>query len=376
MSLRVLRYHSSWRSVAALLLTTMCLPGHALIAAASAPADSVFSNERRVTKLSEGVYTIRHRDPFLGWVHGNTTIIIGTRAVLVVDSCQLSDCAREDIAQIRQWTDLPVRYLLNTHWHLDHTGGNQDYGDAFPGLTIIAQAETKKMMDATAASLPLAMLKDATATQARLQKVVDTGLTADGKRASDAQKASAAQKLTLIRGIAEQARNFVYRGPNLAFDREMSVDLGGREAKVLYLGRGNTGGDAIVFLAKEKIVIAGDLLDSPVPYAFDGYPAEWAQTLSNIAQLDVETIVPGHGDVLHDKSFLYQVVDLMKYVVAKVDDALNRDDAAGLDEVKKSLDLKPFRQRIAGYDKDNGKFFDSSIASSFVALAYHEAKQR
>jgi len=64
------------------------------------------------------------------------------------------------------------------------------------------------------------------------------------------------------------------------------------------------------------------------------------------------------------------------YVVAKVDDVLNRDDAAGLDEVKKSLDLKPFRQLIAGDDKDNGEFFDSSIASSFVALAYHEAKQR
>lgn len=86
-------------------------------------ADSIFSKERVVTKLAEGVYTIRHIDPYPGWVHGNTTVIIGEREVFVVDSTQLFSSALEDISQIRKWTDKPVRYLLNTHWHQDHNGG-------------------------------------------------------------------------------------------------------------------------------------------------------------------------------------------------------------------------------------------------------------
>ena len=344
--------------------------------ATSPSADSVFSSERQVTKLAEGVYTIRHRDPFPGWVHGNTTVIIGTKEVLVVDSCQLSDCAREDIAQIRQWTRRPVRYLVNTHWHLDHTGGNRDYADAFPSLTIIAHAETKKMMDATRVSLPRLTLQDATATQVRLHTLVETGHLPDGTPATETQKTAAAQKLALIAAVIDQARIFAYRGPTLAFDAEMAVDIGDREVQIKYLGRGNTAGDAVVYLAKERILIAGDLLDHPVPYAFDGYPSEWIQTLTRMAQLDAETIVPGHGAVLRDKKYLYQVVELMKTVVAQVTEQLNRNDEATLDDVKKSLELKSFRQAIAGDDKDNADFFDSSIGSSFVELAYHEAKQR
>jgi cyclase len=342
----------------------------------AAPTDSVFSNERRVTKLADGIYTIRHRDPFPGWVHGNTTVIIGTREVLVVDSCQLSDCAREDIAQIRQWTNLPVHYLLDTHWHLDHTGGNSEYADAFPALAIIAHSETKKMMGATSAHLSQMMLKDATTAQARLSEFVETGRAADGKTATEADINEARRKLAAIDSIVDQARTFKYQGPSLVFDGEMSVDIGNREVQIKYLGRGNTAGDAVVYLASEKIVVVGDLLDHPIPYAFDGYPSEWVETLSRIAQLDAVTIVPGHGEVLRDKRFLYQVIDLMKYIIAEVNDGLNRDYETPLDDIKKTLNLKTFRQSIAGDDKDNGAFFDGSIGSSFVELAYHEAKQR
>ncbi|MGA3301219.1 MAG: hypothetical protein ABSD87_14140, partial [Candidatus Acidiferrales bacterium] len=58
--------------------------------------------ERTVTKLADGVYEIRHEP------NGNTTVIIGDRQVFVVDTCFLPSAAREDIAQIRQWTDKPV----------------------------------------------------------------------------------------------------------------------------------------------------------------------------------------------------------------------------------------------------------------------------
>jgi glyoxylase-like metal-dependent hydrolase (beta-lactamase superfamily II) len=339
-------------------------------------AASVLTERRQVTKLAEGVFAIRHRDPYPGWVHGNTTVIIGATGALVVDSCQLSDCAREDIAQIREWTDKPVRYLVNTHWHLDHTGGNRDYADAFPGVVVIAQKQTQAMMNGTAASLPRAMLRDATSTRTALEKIISSGKTSSGAIATPKQKATAIERLSLIGPIIDQAKAFAYRGPDLGFDREVSLDLGKREVEVRYLGRGNTAGDCVVYLPKEKIVIAGDLLDHPVPYAFDGYPAEWVKTLAALAQLDTEVIVPGHGEVLHDKTYLHQVTDLMNTIVTQVNAALDSDDQISLADVKKKLDLSAFRQALAGNDPITAGFFDSSVGASFVELAYREAKQR
>src|SRR5215470_19179562 len=103
---------------------------------------------RKTTKLADGVYAIEHpghrQD---GLFSGNTTVIIGTRQVFVVDSAYLPSVTREDIAQIRQWTNKPVAFLLNTHFHNDHNLGNYLYVDALPSITIIAHVETKKTMD-------------------------------------------------------------------------------------------------------------------------------------------------------------------------------------------------------------------------------------
>lgn len=97
------------------------------------------ARERQVTKLADGVYAIQHKNLNDDNPSGNTTAIIGDREVFVVDSTYRPSLAGEDIAQIRQWTDKPVRYLLNTHFHDDHHNGNQTYIDAFPALAIIAQ---------------------------------------------------------------------------------------------------------------------------------------------------------------------------------------------------------------------------------------------
>ena len=99
---------------------------------------------RRVTKLVDGVYEIEHGP---NAESGNTTVVIGDRQVFVVDTCFLPSAAREDIAQIRKWTDKPVSFVLNTHFHNDHNVGNRVYMDAFPALTIIAHVETKRDMD-------------------------------------------------------------------------------------------------------------------------------------------------------------------------------------------------------------------------------------
>jgi glyoxylase-like metal-dependent hydrolase (beta-lactamase superfamily II) len=347
-----------------------------LAAAPAFPADSVLSPERQVSTLAEGVYEIRHKDPFPGWVHGNTTVVVGDREVLVVDSCSSAAAAREDIAQIRRWTSRPVRYLVNTHWHQDHNAGNQEYAEAFPGLAILAHAATKEMEDATAANVPADITRDATDTKARLEKKIATGKSAEGKILTEAETAEAAQLLVETAGLLEQARVYVYRPPTLTFRDALTVDLGGREVEVRHGGRGNTAGDVFVYLPRERILATGDLLVRPVPYAFDGYPTEWIRTLQGLAALDADTIVPGHGELMHDKSYLMQVIGLMKSVVSQVDAQLRRNSDVSLAEVTKAVDLKAFREAMLGGDARGGPFFDYSIGAKFVELAYHELKQR
>jgi cyclase len=351
---------SFWLSLAAMLIAAAPLFGN--------------TNERQVTRLADGVYAIQHKALTDGNVNGNTTVIIGDREVFVVDSCYLPSAAREDIAQIRQWTDKPVAYLLNTHFHNDHNNGNKAYLDAFPSLAIVAQEETKQDMDLIQPGNIEREPKQLAATIAAFkQNKAPSGrtLTEDEKK----------QVHDLLPGLEQQLAEFktlVYQPPTLTFTDKLDINLGNREVQVKHLGRGNTPGDAIVYLPKEKILVAGDLLVYPIPYTYDGYPAEWVQTLQKMAQLDANSIVPGHGPILHDKTYLYLVADLFKSAVDQLRARIRQIGHPGFhsfDDVKGSVDLTPFRQKFAGDDKDLQAEFDD-MTVHLVKIAFNEAASR
>jgi len=332
------------------------------------------TNERRVTKLADGVYSIEHKYLNDGNSSGNTTVIIGEREVFVVDSCYRPSSTLEDIAQIRQWTNKPVGYLLNTHFHNDHNNGNRTYLDAFPSPAIIAQEETKKDMDL----IQPGNIERAPGEIEAFLAAFRMGRGLDGHKLSEDEKK---QYQTMIPGLEQvlaESKTMVYQAPTLVFTDKLDIDLGHREVQVKYLGRGNTAGDAIVYLPKEKILVAGDLLVNPIPFTYDGYPTEWAQTLRRMADLDATTIVPGHGSVMHDKIYLNLVADLMQNAVDQVNARIRQIGFPGghtLDEVKGSVDMTPFRQQFAGNDKDLQAQFDE-MARELVKITFSEAAQR
>jgi glyoxylase-like metal-dependent hydrolase (beta-lactamase superfamily II) len=336
-----------------------------------APPDS---NQRQVTRLAEGVYSIQHQKLNDGSPSGNTTVVIGDRVVFVVDSCYLPSSAREDIAQIRQWTNKPVGYLLNTHFHNDHNNGNKTYIDAFPALAIIAHEETKKDMDLIQPGNIERAPQQAAATIAALKQ----GKLPNGRVLSDDEKKQVQELLPGLEKREAEFRTMVYQPPTLVFTDQLVIDLGNREVQVKHLGRGNTPGDTIAYLPKEKILVAGDLLVHPIPYTYDGYPAEWAQTLQSMAQLDFETIVPGHGPVLHGKAYLYLVSDLLKSAIEQLRARIRQIGHPGfhrLDDVKDAVDLTPFRIKFAGDDKDLQAEFDD-MAVHLLKIAFNEAALR
>jgi glyoxylase-like metal-dependent hydrolase (beta-lactamase superfamily II) len=98
----------------------------------------------------------------------------------------------------------------------------------------------------------------------------------------------------------------------------------------------------VVYLPKEKIAIVGDLVVSPIPYIYDGYSTEWVQTMQNLSRLDADTIVPGHGAIIHDKTYIFLVRDLLKSAVDQMNAELKRTGPAmfqTLDGVKGAVDL-------------------------------------
>jgi len=341
--------------------------------------DSVSTHQRTITKLGEGVYEIRHKDAPDHFLQGNTVVIIGERAVLVVDSCYLPSSAREDIAQISQWTDKPVRYLFNTHWHNDHIQGNAAYADAFPAINIVSQQETAKLMALRVGSY----LSEYPHRMETFQRELNTGKDPDGRALSEEEKEDLKNAVAGGKAASEvvsaEFRGLTVKLPDITFDHELEIDLGNRAVQLKFLGRGNTVGDAVVYLPKEKILIAGDLVDSPVPYLEGGFPIEEVATLKRMEELDFETLVPGHGNVLRGKSFLRQEIGLIESVV----EAMNREMArTSLDpktrftEIKKAVeqhvDMSAWRQKFAGNDPNDRDFFEVFAWPGLLQAAHTE----
>jgi hypothetical protein len=216
--------------------------------------------------------------------------------------------------------------------------------DAFPSVTIIAHVETKKDMDMFGPGSESREEK----TMNSLQQMLDTGKTKGGRPLSAAELAEVKAILARRAPVMEELKQVKFQSATLTFDHDFSIDLGNRE--VVY----------------------------PIPYIYDGYPSEWIQTLQNLAQLDANTVVPGHGPAMHDKTYIFLVRDLLKSTLDQMNTYLARTGPAmfrTLDEVKGAVDLSPFRQRFAGTDKDQDAAFDD-MANNLIKVTFEEASLR
>ena len=345
----------------------------ALCAATFLFGDSSTTKSRTVTKLAEGIYEIRHPDAPDGFPQSNTTVIIGEKSVLVVDSCLLPSTTREDVEQIRKWTSKPVTYLLNTHWHFDHTLGNNIYAAAFPDIQIIAHIQTQK----TIADFNPGAVTRYPLRAERFRKVLDSGKDPDGHPLTPGARKDYEESLAGLGSVVAEFKDAVQLVPNVSFDRELNIELGNRLAQIRFVGRGNTAGDTIVYLPKEKILITGDLVDHPVPYFFGGFPVDQVSTLLALLEFDAHDIIPGHGDILHDKSYIEQMISFLKVVNRAVENEINNGKT--LEETQealpKEIDFQAWREKFSGTNADDQSFFDQSFAGLLKA-SYNQIKAR
>ncbi len=192
----------------------------------------------KIDKLKDDLYVIAWAQGVGG---GNVAVYVTNEGVILVDD--MFDRNHDEIlAKVKSITNLPVKYVLNSHQHDDHAGGNAKMQTK--GAEVIGHQRLRANMMA---------------------------LTQPG-------------------------------APRVTFTKEMSVFLGGKEVRMLYYGRGHTGGDAIIYFPALKVIHTGDLfLTNPpqpfIDFAQGGSAAEWTGTLDQTLKLDFDVAIPGHGPV-------------------------------------------------------------------------------
>jgi glyoxylase-like metal-dependent hydrolase (beta-lactamase superfamily II) len=274
-------------------------------------------------KIADGVYYATVTRPGLG---SNNVVVVNDTDVLVVDSGTSPAAARAFVEDIKKLTDKPVRYVVNTHWHYDHTAGNQIFG---PEVQIIATDYLHHML----ATVDVLHREPFLTSQvAGLSARADTVTKQIAAEENAQQKAVLQKDLADIQRLQQQNGEIKVTPPNVHYSTKMVLNRGGREIDLLFLGRGHTGGDTVVYLPKERIVATGDLMESRLAYMGDAYFSEWITTLEALKNLDFAVDLPGHGVPFTNKSLItaYQnyLGDLTDQVTKLKAEGVSPEDAA------------------------------------------------
>ena len=216
---------------------------------------------------------------------------------------------------------------------------------------------------------------------ARMKQTLDTGIRSNGQPLTPEVRAQLEPAYRGRVSVAEEFKSQPGRVPNVTFEHEITFDLGHRVVQLLHLGRGNTAGDIVVFVPKDRVLATGDLLDSPIPYVGGGYPADEATTLQKMLLLDAAVTIPGHGEILRGEAgaaHLKLFRDFLQEVSARVSEVVYRlgNNPADMEkvraEVEKLVDFNAWRQKFAGDNKRDQDFFDGFTRQGVVQAAHAE----
>ena len=204
-------------------------------------------------KIGDGVYAATSSDD--GKAGSNAGFIVGTNSVVVVDTFEQPDAAHELLAAIQQITKLPIRYVVNTHYHLDHTGGNAVFAEA--GATIVAHRNLRGWL--------------------RTENLKFFG--ANPKP----EEKTRVESLVL---------------PDVVYSDAVDIYAGSRLVQVRYM-LGHTGGDSLVVVPDANVVFGGDLVwQKHLPNLIDASTGPWIKTLDALlTEQSSATFVSGHGDI-------------------------------------------------------------------------------
>jgi glyoxylase-like metal-dependent hydrolase (beta-lactamase superfamily II) len=272
----------------------------------------------QLVQVSDGVFAAIAKPG--GLASGNAGFIIGDGGVLVVDTFLTPMAAEELIKEIQARTAQPFLYAVNSHYHLDHSGGNQVFAQRH--IPIIAQENTRDWVT-TKNTRFLPGHDDLVKRRNDLAKQLNS-IAEDKKDERTAIARRLAQTEAMLT-INLTRPTFTYSGGTLR------LSLGHREV-VLFSLPGHTGGDTVVYVPDANVVFTGDLgWSRTLPNLVDATVNQWIPTLDKLLT-DYKTarFVPGHGQVADStdiQAFRNYLADLTVTVRQAIDSGLTAEQA-------------------------------------------------
>jgi cyclase len=324
-----------------------------------------------MVQVADGIYSFIANESNSGSVQGNVTLIVGDNSAILVDAGQFPSLAERMATKIREVTQKPVRVLINTHWHGDHLLANYVFREKFPGLMVIAHAEALPMMvkyygnwDEQVAGFPK--------TIETVREHLKTGKRRDGTLMDEQQKFGLQMDIDALEQDMPEVRRMKFEPPDMTFTKEIHFDLGNRDVRVVNFGWGNTAGDAVIIVPDARVLITGDTVVYPTPYSFGSYHGEWIKVLHQLIAVDALKIVPGHGPVMENTSYIKTLIALLEDVRVQVQAAVK--EGLDLPAVRKRVTLDDWNTKFAGDDKYRRRAFHDFFVVPGIEQAYKEAK--
>ena len=324
--------------------------------------------------LADGVVAVVRQDPAGLMVDANDVFIVNDDDVVVVDTNGNPSITREVLAALKRLTPKPVRYVVNTHYHDDHIRGNSVYRDAFPGVAFVAHPFARDYLPAQGAENRKSFLTGAPDFLEQLKGMLAKNESLFGGELTAEERTSMESDVRLASAVLENGAAAETVLPTITVADRMVLHRGRRTIEILALGSGHTAADLVVHLPAEGVVITGDLVAWPVPLVGSpqSHVAEWATTLGRIRDLHPKIIVPGHGPVLRDDRYLVSLQEMF----AAIDTGARAAAARGetLAQARQAIDLKPFKDALAGESRVRRLLFSTYVAGPAVEAAFTAAQ--
>ncbi len=219
---------------------------------------------------------------------GNAGFVDLGEDVLVFDTFLSPQAATELYKAVKQVIGKPVKYVVNSHYHGDHIWGNQ----IFEGATIISTAITRKLI------LEHNSIEDPIKEQKEFEQALQRMEVAALAETNERKRKGALDDISDKKVLLDAFPILRLTPPTITFEDRLVIHGTKRHVELITYGGGHTGSDSFLYLPEDQLAFMADLvLVRATPFMGVGNPSEWLTILDRVKELELKTIVPGHGDV-------------------------------------------------------------------------------
>ncbi|MDX1981223.1 MAG: MBL fold metallo-hydrolase [Bryobacteraceae bacterium] len=247
----------------------------------------------------------------------NAVIFDLSEGLLVVDTHSKPSAAAALVSQLgRELPGRPVRYIVNTHFHYDHTQGTSIYRK--PGVDLIASKVTRDLL----AERGPAAIRNSIDGMKRMAESARAGL---ARANNDADRRFYRRGAQEAEAFVRELERYTPELPNITFDTGMTLHDKKQEVHLMFRGRAHTASDIFVFSPSQRVIATGDAAVGFIPGMGDGYPFEWPATLRSLVELPFRGVLPGHGDPQESKDR----IEDMRAMLEEMNEAVMRGRQQG-----------------------------------------------